>query len=59
VGRGKVVFREQEKSELTRSLQDEIGADIPWIGFYSYGEIGPITNYNCFHNFTSVVTAVY
>lgn len=59
VGRGKVVFREQEKSELTRSLQDQIGADIPWIGFYSYGEIGPITNYNCFHNFTSVVTAVY
>lgn len=59
VGRGKVVFREQEKSELTRSLQDDIGADIPWIGFYSYGEIGPITNYNCFHNFTSVVTAVY
>ena len=59
VGRGKVVFREQEKIELTSSLQDEIGADIPWIGFYSYGEIGPITNYNCFHNFTSVVTAVY
>lgn len=59
VGRGKVVFREQEKIELTRSLQEEIGADIPWIGFYSYGEIGPITNYNCFHNFTSVVTAVY
>lgn len=59
VGRGKVVFREQEKIELTRLLQDDIGADIPWIGFYSYGEIGPIKNYNCFHNFTSVVTAVY
>ncbi|MDA8430486.1 MAG: FIST C-terminal domain-containing protein [Geobacteraceae bacterium] len=59
VGRGKVVFREQEKMELTRSLQDEIGSEIPWIGFYSYGEIGPIANFNCFHNFTSVVTAVY
>ncbi len=59
VGRGKVVFREHEKMELTKSLQDDIGADIPWIGFYSYGEIGPISNYNCFHNFTSVVTAVY
>lgn len=59
VGRGKVVFREQEKIELTRSLQDDVGADIPWIGLYTYGEIGPITNYNCFHNFTSVVTAVY
>ncbi len=59
VGRGKVVFREQEKMELIRSLQDEIGSEIPWIGFYSYGEIGPIANFNCFHNFTSVVTAVY
>lgn len=59
VGRGKVVFRVKEKNELTRLLQDEIGADIPWLGFYSYGEIGPITNYNCFHNFTSIVAAVF
>lgn len=59
VGRGKVIFREDEKLELIRSLQEEIGKDVPWIGFYTYGEIGPITRYNCFHNFTAVVTAVY
>ena len=59
VGRGKVVFREQEKEELIRSLQHDIGGDIPWLGFYTYGEIGPIARYNCFHNFTSVVAAVY
>jgi len=59
VGRGKVVFREQEKIELINRLQAEIGSDIPWIGFYSYGEIGPIMRHNCFHNFTSVVTAIY
>ncbi|TAN41964.1 MAG: histidine kinase [Nitrospirae bacterium] len=59
VGRGKVVFREREKIELIRSLQKDIGADIPWIGFYTYGEIGPIIEYNCFHNFTAVVTAIY
>lgn len=59
VGRGKVVFREQEKIELARLLQNDIGAETPWIGFYTYGEIGPIRHYNCFHNFTSVVTAVY
>jgi len=58
-GRGKVVFREREKIELIRSLQQELGEDIPWIGFYSYGEIGPIGNINCFHNFTSVVVAIY
>lgn len=59
VGRGKVIFREEEKLELIRSLQKDIGEDVPWIGFYTYGEIGPITQYNCFHNFTAVVTAIY
>ncbi|MBU4263964.1 MAG: FIST C-terminal domain-containing protein [Proteobacteria bacterium] len=59
VGRGKVVFREQEKIELIRGLQQEVGEGIPWIGFYTYGEIGPVVRNNCFHNFTSVVTAVY
>jgi hypothetical protein len=59
VGRGKVVFRENEKVELIRSLQTEIDPQVPWIGFYSYGEIGPIQSYNCFHNYTSVVAAVY
>ena len=59
VGRGKVVFREQEKVELIRSLQQDLGKDIPWLGFYTYGEIGPIARHNCFHNFTSVVAAIY
>jgi hypothetical protein len=59
VGRGKVVFREAEKIELVKSLQRDLGEDIPWIGFYSYGEIGTIARCNCFHNFTSVIAAVY
>jgi hypothetical protein len=59
MGRGKVVFREQEKIELIRSLQEDIGKDVPWIGLYTYGEIGPIAHYNCIHNFTAVVAAVY
>ncbi len=59
VGRGKVVFREQEKVELIRSLQQDLGGDIPWLGFYTYGEIGPIARHDCFHNFTSVVAAIY
>jgi len=59
MGRGKVVFREEEKIELLRSLQEDIGSDLPWIGFYSYGEIGPIASYSCIHNFTAVVAAIY
>lgn len=57
-GRGKVVFREQEKNDLIRSLQQEVGADVPWLGFYTYGEIAPVGGLNCFHNFTSVILAV-
>lgn len=59
MGRGKVVFREGEKHELLDMLQHDLGGDFPWIGFYSYGEIGPISGYNCIHNFTAVVAAVY
>lgn len=59
VGRGKVVFREREKVELAESLQKELGEGVPWIGFYTYGEIGPVAGVNNFHNFTSVIVAVY
>ncbi|MBU5636254.1 FIST C-terminal domain-containing protein [Geomonas sp. Red69] len=59
MGRGRVVFKEQERMELVRSLQRDLGEKVPWLGFYTYGEIGPIRKYNCFHNFTSVVTVVY
>jgi hypothetical protein len=59
VGRGKVVFRESEKIDLIRTIQKDIGEEIPWMGFYTYGEIGPITISNCFHNFTSVISVVY
>lgn len=59
MGRGKVIFRDEEKMQLLRLLQSGVGADLPWIGLYTYGEIGPISGYNCIHNFTAVVAAVY
>ncbi len=59
MGRGRVVFKEQERMDLVKSLQRDLGEDLPWLGFYTYGEIGPISRYNCFHNFTSVVAVVY
>lgn len=57
-GRGKVVFRDQQKSDLLRRLQERVGATLPWLGFYTYGEIGPVGDQNCFHNYTAVVLAV-
>jgi small ligand-binding sensory domain FIST len=59
VGRGKVVFSEREKIELAQSLWKDFGEDMPWMGLYTYGEIGPIANTNFLHNFTSVIVAVY
>jgi hypothetical protein len=58
-GRGRFVLREQQKLRLLKQLQDEVGADAPWLGFYTYGEIGPVGDHNCFHNYTAVVAAVY
>jgi hypothetical protein len=58
-GRGRFVLREQQKMRLLKQLQDEVGADVPWLGFYTYGEIGPVGDHNCFHNYTAVVAAVY
>lgn len=31
----------------------------PWFGFYTLGEIAPVQNVNYFHNWTSVVFAIY
>jgi hypothetical protein len=58
-GRGKVVFRDQQRNQLLKELQEKVGGSIPWIGFYTYGEIGPVGNQNHFHNYTAIISAVY
>lgn len=57
-GRGKVVFRDQVKTELLRKLQSSVAPGAPWLGFYSYGEIGPVAGENHFHNYTAVLMAI-
>jgi hypothetical protein len=57
-GRGKLVFREQRSLELLKELQREVGGDVPWVGFYSFGEIAPVGKRNFFHNYTASVLAV-
>ena len=32
-GRGKVVFRDQQRNQLLKELQEKVGRSIPWIGF--------------------------
>jgi hypothetical protein len=58
-GRGKVFLREQQKLRLLETLRGRIGPDVPWLGFYTFGEISPVGERNYFHNYTLVLTAIY
>ena len=56
--RGKLLFREQEKVQLLKRLRQSVGPDVPWVGFYTAGEIGPVEEHNLRHLYTSVVLAL-
>jgi hypothetical protein len=58
-GRGKIVLREQQKADTLAKFQETIGRSVPWIGFYCFGEIGPVGEQNFFHNWTAIVLALY
>jgi hypothetical protein len=58
VARGKSMFREQEKLRNLRQFRQAVGPETPWAGFYSAGEIGPVGEHNCYHNYTAVVLAL-
>jgi hypothetical protein len=57
--RGKAFLREQQKLRLLETLRGRIGPDVPWLGFYTFGEIAPVGGHNCFHNYTVVLTVIY
>ncbi len=57
--RGKLCFGNEAKEKGIDVLKDVIGKDIPWLGLYSYGEIGPIAGKNYFHNFTASLCIIY
>ena len=56
--RGKTMLREQEKQQFLRQLRQSVGPDVPWAGFYTIGEIGPVEEHNNRHLYTSVVLAL-
>ena len=58
LARGKHMFREEEKMGFLQKLQSPFGPDVPWIGFYCYGEIAPVKDINFMHNYTTVVTVI-
>jgi hypothetical protein len=56
--RGKTMLREQEKLQLLKRFRQSLDPDVPWAGFYTIGEIGPVEEHNDLHLFTSVVLAL-
>ena len=52
------MFREREKLELLKQFRQSVGPDVPWTGFYTIGEIGPVEEHNLRHLYTSVVLAL-
>src|ERR671912_271141 len=58
VTRGKLMFREQEKQELLRRFRQSVGPDVPWVGFYTIGEIAPVGKHNGINRFASIILAL-
>lgn len=58
-GRGKLLMREADKLRILKKLQGCFPPSTPWLGFYTYGEIGPVNRVNSFHNYTVVLAAFY
>jgi hypothetical protein len=56
--RGKTMLREQEKLQLLKRIRQSVDPEVPWAGFYTIGEIGPVEEHNDLHLFTSVVLAL-
>src|SRR5918998_330664 len=56
--RGKLMFREQEKLQLLLRFRRSVGPNVPWVGFYTIGEIGPVEEHNRINRFASVVLAL-
>jgi hypothetical protein len=58
VTRGKLMFREQEKLQLLKGFRHSVAPDVPWVGFYTIGEIAPVEEHNGINRFASVILAL-
>lgn len=58
-GRGKLLFGANAVQEIVAPLQDKLGKQVPWIGFHSYGEIAPLKDKLCYHNYTVAIVALF
>jgi hypothetical protein len=57
--RGKMIFGKDAKEKGIDIMQDVLGKEVPWLGFYTYGEIAPICGKNYPHTCTAVLCVIY
>jgi small ligand-binding sensory domain FIST len=50
--------KDQEKMHLLRQFRQAVDPEAPWAGFCTFGEIGPVEEHNCYHNYTAIVLAL-
>jgi len=58
-GRGRVLCGERTAEIVVEPLQQVLGADVPWIGFHTFGEIAPLRGRTHYHACTAALCALY
>ena len=58
-GRGRVLYGSCFNQDVITPLQSMVDANVPWIGFHTYGEIAPLCGKTFFHNFTAVIGVIF
>jgi hypothetical protein len=58
-GRGRALFGDQTAAIAVEPLRAALGAEVPWMGFHTHGEIAPLKGTTYYHNYTVVLCALY
>jgi hypothetical protein len=58
-GRGRLLFGERTDAITLAPMRAALGRDVPWVGFQTFGEIGPIGGRARFQNYTAVLCALH
>ena len=49
---------EDSKIKYINNIQEKLGKDVPWLGFYTFGEIAPVGGKKFLHNYTGVILGI-
>ncbi len=58
-GRGQIIFGTQATQMAVSPMQEVLGAETPWIGFHTFGEIAPAGDRPYYRNYSVVLCSVY